>query len=298
MVSVIYIASTGRSGSTLLERVLSQHPQIWAGGELYLTWYRGFMRNEICSCMVPFNDCEYWQKIKASFLRRVAQKYDIRYINELIYSHIRYRFFYPKFRIKDEILKDLADIFYNLYESILEVSGRNYIIDSSKTPLLLPILAKHKKINLKVIHLIRECEAVAYSWEKRKIKIPGTNRFMPRYNFIKTALVWKLTHKLISKYSKDLNLKTYKLNYLDFVRKPKESLLNLLNHLDIPYDDTFLKIFISSNIVNLNSEYHIISGNPIRFQKKIIKITPDLDWIYKMPKWKKIILKIICKIPI
>jgi len=67
---VIYIVGEGRSGSTLLERILGQHPDIFATGELQYIWNRSFIENQLCSCGKAFYDCEVWEGIRNIFLKR------------------------------------------------------------------------------------------------------------------------------------------------------------------------------------------------------------------------------------
>jgi len=60
---LVYIGGSGRSGSTLLERMLSCVPGFWPVGELVFIWERGLRRNDLCSCGARFRDCEYWVQV-------------------------------------------------------------------------------------------------------------------------------------------------------------------------------------------------------------------------------------------
>src|SRR4051812_39799023 len=61
--TVLYVAGAGRSGSTLLERLIAEKNDFFAVGELYYLWERGYERNELCSCGEPFHDCPFWQEV-------------------------------------------------------------------------------------------------------------------------------------------------------------------------------------------------------------------------------------------
>src|SRR5262245_3149749 len=60
---VIYISGIGRSGSTLLGRVLGHAPGFAPLGEGYGIWTRGVEQNEPCSCGARFRECPLWQDV-------------------------------------------------------------------------------------------------------------------------------------------------------------------------------------------------------------------------------------------
>ena len=57
---VIYIAGSGRSGSTMLERVLGEMPGFVNVGELIDLFRRTAPRGERCGCGLAFADCPFW----------------------------------------------------------------------------------------------------------------------------------------------------------------------------------------------------------------------------------------------
>ena len=61
--TVIYIAGSGRSGSTLLERVLGGMPGAVNVGELIDLFRRTAPLGERCGCGLAFPDCPFWSKV-------------------------------------------------------------------------------------------------------------------------------------------------------------------------------------------------------------------------------------------
>ncbi|MBT8240919.1 MAG: sulfotransferase, partial [Acidimicrobiia bacterium] len=57
---VLFIGGLGRSGSTLIERLLNEYPDVFAIGESVHIWERGLRDNELCGCGVPFDRCVFW----------------------------------------------------------------------------------------------------------------------------------------------------------------------------------------------------------------------------------------------
>ena len=67
-VRVVYLGGLGRSGSTLLERVLGQLPGVCPAGEVVHMWQRGVAENERCGCGKAFGACDFSIKVgKAAF---------------------------------------------------------------------------------------------------------------------------------------------------------------------------------------------------------------------------------------
>src|SRR3712207_9509572 len=62
-VDVVYIAGDGRSGSTLLSRLLHQVPGWLALGEVRYFWERGLQQDRACECGRPFSECPLWSRV-------------------------------------------------------------------------------------------------------------------------------------------------------------------------------------------------------------------------------------------
>src|SRR5690606_30335526 len=59
---LIFIISPGRSGSTLIERVLSSAPSVFAMGEFFCLW-RLPLSELRCSCGSRPQDCDVWSEV-------------------------------------------------------------------------------------------------------------------------------------------------------------------------------------------------------------------------------------------
>ena len=62
---VLYLGGIGRSGSTLLERMLGQIPGTCSLGEVVHLWARGIRDNERCGCGDTFHACPFWTSVGA-----------------------------------------------------------------------------------------------------------------------------------------------------------------------------------------------------------------------------------------
>ena len=63
MSTVLYVGGLGRSGSTLLDRMLGRLDDVWSVGELVHLWERGVKENNRCGCGQPFADCQFWGRV-------------------------------------------------------------------------------------------------------------------------------------------------------------------------------------------------------------------------------------------
>ena len=60
---VLYVGGWGRSGSTLLDRMLGQVPKVISVGEVREIFQRGCVENRLCGCGVHFLDCSFWSAV-------------------------------------------------------------------------------------------------------------------------------------------------------------------------------------------------------------------------------------------
>src|SRR5438105_15565281 len=61
--TVLFIGGEGRSGSTLLDRMLGQLPGFFSTGELREVWNRGLIENLDCGCGLSFRSCSFWTAV-------------------------------------------------------------------------------------------------------------------------------------------------------------------------------------------------------------------------------------------
>ena len=62
-IKVLYIGGYGRSGSTLLDRLLGQMQGFHSVGEMWNIWQKCFIENQLCGCGKPFQECDFWSAV-------------------------------------------------------------------------------------------------------------------------------------------------------------------------------------------------------------------------------------------
>lgn len=270
-IKVLYIAGTGRNGSTLLGNILGSISGFIHIGELMYFFDRGILENWECGCGAPFDKCPFWKKIvmELGISKNLARKLVCLretgfHSKHLLLSEKRKK---EKIGYMSEYLNWLRKIYFKIQKN----TCCEWIIDSSKFPSHAYLLSQIEDIDLYILHLVRDPRAVAYSWWKRTKKLgPRRENVMPRIHPVKTALVWLewnyLFQKIWGKSSKYMFIK-----FENFLQKPSFILNRILHWLNVP-TEVLNSIFVNEKEVYISVQ-HTVSGNPIRFNKGIIKIS-------------------------
>jgi hypothetical protein len=70
MINSVWILSAGRSGSTLLDRLIGTHPTALSVGELWKL-PRDISLHQICSCGAPIDSCSFWAPAISELSKRL-----------------------------------------------------------------------------------------------------------------------------------------------------------------------------------------------------------------------------------
>jgi glycosyltransferase involved in cell wall biosynthesis len=160
------------------------------------------------------------------------------------------------------------------------VSGCTVIVDSSKHPSLAFCLRRSAELDLRVIHVVRDSRAVAYSWS-RKLMRPDTA--MPTYMATPTpaasAWQWDYQNAAMLLLARS-GTPTYRVRYEDFVMAPEATLARIAAFagLSVAVNEIgFLGSDAGGRWADLTTS-HTASGNPMRFTTGRIRIRPDEVW--------------------
>ena len=280
-IDVVYIASNGRSGSTLLLRLLGTPERHVAIGELHDIWKDNWRTGETtCSCGKALQECEFWNAVMQEAFGEFSEN-DAQHVLSLRRSTLGARYLpflaFPNLRPKyyQRRLEEYAAILGATYRAIQEVSGCDVIVDSSKRPTTAMALMEIPGIRPKMIHLVRDSRGCVYSWRKRG-----------RRNAIFFAKRWAFNQLFSSFASRRFD--TYcAYRYEDFAANPRGVLADMAGSLGFSEDTVFP--FVSDTDVILR-EGHVVSGNLNRFSQGEIAIRPDLEWKDRMPTREKLIV--------
>jgi len=279
-IKVVYIAGIGRSGSTLLTKVLASVNEGFSLNELSFVWENGFDKNRLCSCGQPFRSCPFWTNvIKDIQLLGFENEHSLRHIGNAIPQNrnipdvvlrpgkLNYKF--PAFSSYKNVLK-------HLYASIYKNSGAGFLIDSSKIPSYGYAVQQTEDLDVYMIHLIRDPRAVAYSWKKEVSRTDGEeNLTMEQYSILQTTIKW-IWGNFITTLLKRTG-KYFFIRYEDFCNQPELYTSKILDFIgvDKELNPVHGKTFTAG-------EEHSIWGNPIRMKTGKMEIKEDNEWKNKL----------------
>ena len=281
---MVYLAGLGRSGSTLLERLLGEMPGACPAGEVVHLWLRGVQDGERCGCGQPFLACPFWEAVGQEAFRGWAQL-DVDRIIWLRARVDRSRFLpqlaSPALRGRlQPALDEYVRYYQRLYAAIGQVSGAPVVIDSSKHASLAFCLRSSPGVDLRVIHMVRDPRAVAYSWSKLVDRPEGASGSqMPTYTPASAALRWNLQNSAVQLLSQ-LGTPTLRVRYEDFTAAPAATLGRIAAFAGLPGGPKFSFLDTDGHgrwWADLG-ETHTASGNPMRFTTGRIGIRHDATW--------------------
>lgn len=284
---VLYIGGFGRSGSTLVERILGQLPGFCSAGEIVFLWQRGLIDGQLCGCGTPVPECDFWTRVgKTAFggwdqidaheMLALQTRVDRnRYIPSMVAPRLR-----PAVQADFE---RYTDVLSRLYRGIGEVAGARVVIDASKHASTAFLLRKVPNLDLRVVHLVRDSRGVAYSWTK-EIKKPevtsGDDAFMPQYSPSSSGRQW-VAYNLLFDALGALD-KTMILRYEALMAEPRAGLERILAHADEPVTRESFD-FLGDGYVDLGCD-HTVAGNPMRFHQGRLDLRLDQAWTTKLPE--------------
>jgi hypothetical protein len=185
--------------------------------------------------------------------------------------------------------KTYSETFEAAYRAIAKVSGASVVIDSTKYPVHGWFLQTLKSLNLHAMHLVRDPRAVAYSWERPRVRPEAywEECEMPRRTIVRSALAWNTSNSLTEQLKGFV--KSYRVQrYEDFVAHPERELADIASFaLGSPTD-------LPKNLFERQPHTpHTLAGNPVRMGSEHITIRNDAAW-HTMPRYKQFLIGLLC----
>ena len=277
--TVLFIGGFGRSGSTLLEALLSQVEGTAALGEVEHLWERGVRDDEKCGCGSAFSQCPFWCEVGdrafggwgqvdlADVLSLKRQVVRQRHLGRTMRRHLR--------TTDRRALAGYSAYHRRIYDAAGAMTGAKVVIDSSKFPPMAVALAHDRDLDLRVAHLVRDSRGVAYSWSKT-VSRPETRegRPMPRYATAESTVQW-MAHNLALGVLPRLGPPVTRIRYEDLVEDAGPTLQALWGRLGLP-GEARLRM-LGPDLVDLVPS-HTVAGNPMRFRTGPTALRRDDEW--------------------
>jgi hypothetical protein len=267
---VIYIASGGHSGSTLLSFILGSAKEVFNAGELkYFGSIRDYQNPTIqfmgnrCSCGAEADKCAFWVDIEHD----LGPDFQI-YTPEGLAARLKLALglFLPLRRSHSTADRPSDD--YRLGRLILERARRinpsaQFILDASKSLDRLFALRADSRLDIKVLFLVRDGRGYINSY--RKIYGRG---------FLRWLLQWIVVNVSARYYLGKEEIDHYSLSYEQFCDQPEAFIKEINRHfgISIPVDDYARAV--------RETVFHVRAGNPMKGSIK------DFQGVFKDQKWQ------------
>lgn len=278
---VIYIMGSGHSGSTLLDIILGNHPDIVSVGELTYLVRNAWINNKRCACGKTGNECSFWSAVRIHWGNSIGLKNIENYLTlqsnferfQRLPSLIGERFIASR----TPTFRKYAEHTFELFKAISKVSGKKIIVDSSKSPVRGFALSMIPDINFRLIHLVRDGRGVAWSLNK---KIGKGKTF--RKNWIYASpwaqgFNWVLTNVTSEYVLKRPGIQGIRIKYEDLVGYPVETLRQIGKLIDVNIDKVANDL-LSEGKMNIG---HVVAGNRMRFDGSL-RLRPDFEWKHRL----------------
>lgn len=292
---LLYITGSGRSGSTLLDMLLNTNPDIAALGEVHRFSMNINSKEEAhkCTCGASVGDCHFWMGVVEGLKKKgidpgalrttwdwnhqVGVDEDGINIKEKIApSNILHRVnlfnvllaagfgavavrFASCFSFLNRGKKIFEDSWL-LYKAVSDVSGKNVIVDGTKSPGRLMGLARinPENVPIKVVYLCRDGRAVVHARMKRQ-----------RVSMKKAAKIWRLEHLKIQR--------ALRVSELPFIKVKYEE---LCENTDFVMKKVFDFSSAEKSEINLSFREgsHSLGGNPMRKRVNEDRIIINEKW--------------------
>ncbi|MDY7110140.1 MAG: sulfotransferase [Planctomycetota bacterium] len=233
-IQLIYITGRGHSGSTLLDLLISAHPDVVSVGEAKCLVTRP---DEPCTCGADtVFVCPFWTRVDAALQEGAGLR-----LREIDIDSLDAETFAAHNRA--------------FFEAVARVTGRRFIVDSSKNVDRLAALLEAALFPVRAIHLVRSPYGVVYSNARR-----GRDWLYHTYNY--TYAMMK-TRRLLE------GREHLEVRYEELVHQPRRAVERIMDEIGLAFDPGQLDWAKPAR--------HNIYGNPMRFATEST-IRLDTKW--------------------
>ncbi len=300
-INLIYVASIGRSGTTLFESMLGAHSQMDTLGELHL-WPHEIREGGVQPCGTGYHvqDCPFWSEMRHR-VDPLAQP-DPR-IDTFREEHdggrtlrlSRLKDFTPgevpsevEGRIRQYGLNNY-EIFSTFMDLVEEKTGSrpSWVVDASKDPYRLLWLLRSGLFNVKVFHMVKHPCGFAYSVTKDWVhRTSWTSVFPQSYYTARQSLAWLIRNELLRRIATHfLDDDSYRLlKYEEIASEPHETFEDICDLIGVDYEETAVENWRSGSRFT-------IAGNPMRYEDRPIEL--DERWKTRLPAISRLLVYLV-----
>lgn len=267
VLQLVLVAGYGRSGSTILDRVLGHHPDVFAVGELVNVHRELWMADHFCGCGERGRACPFWGAVRERWLAgrgdgaierflelrgraigRVGQKRSVALGREE----------------RGELIGEMA----MLYGAIAAVSGRQVIVDSSKFPGWVDLALRIRGAEKTVVHLVRDGRSVVASL-RRPLAMDiakGVQHDIPGKPALHSSLAWLVGNAATEHMTRRAAGQSMRITYEQLLSKPMATLTDLGRHVGVDFGEEARMIDEARSFPRT----HAVAGGRVRMSESVV----------------------------
>jgi len=271
-IKVLSINGWCRNGSTIIGNLLNEVEGFFHVGELHFLWKNAYGKgsNTKCGCGRELVACPIWSRV----LEREQPAAHAREVCARQARSIRTRHTWRALRdgIASEDRRQHTETMARTYRAIVEETGCQVIVDSTKIPGEAALLEHVEGIEAYYVHLVRDPRATAHSWMRQKDYAYTLSAFRSTAYWLTFNLA---SRALVARYPE----RSLFVRYEDFIREPAPVLRTLVEL--VGGDPSTLPL--RGRVAELQPN-HTVTGNPDRFRSGPTVIRPDdSKWRDELP---------------
>lgn len=270
--NILAISGTGRTGSTILSLLLTQHPDVFNLGQLRDLW-KSYDQDLSCSCGRKLSGCPVYSQVLPALSGENNSKglAEMRHLMRAFFKAAASRTDWSDARTLDQLRQDHGDFLTRLdkvIQALRSTTGIHNFVDTSKSPEMALAFSLAEGIKLRVMNLVRDPRAVVCSWhEKKKGKIIGSSRD------------WARRQRIMESWGRQLGEGFLQVRYEHFASRPKETVENILAWAGFP---EYEKVFTNLNqaVISWEGQHLFPPANErvLKERKTDVLIVPAEAW--------------------
>ena len=285
---VVFITSSSRSGSTMLDMMLGENKDYVSVGEM--RQLQGFAAQDhelceiwdkeyplVCTCGKAIERCEFWGKVQAEsglqfrwspFKSQASAAW--RRLVQIIYLLLGGEAVKKVSLLLPPVRRELEAAYncFCVYSAISRLTGAQYIVDSSKIPYQYMLLRIANPERTKLIMLYRDGRAVTNSMVRANRHREWQGSDSP---FAEAARSWVRLNRKIRLFTSRTPAKDkIAVRYEDICDDPNGTLQTISSSLGVRMPENVVAISKTGR--------HNIGGSPSRFDLSRLDISVDTSW--------------------
>jgi hypothetical protein len=243
---VVFIASLGHSGSTLLDLVLGGHPRLVGLGEVAAVLTSGSDGGPsfagACSCGEDGPSCPLWSEVA----RRVDAEPDA----------------------------SLARRYQIVFETVTAVFGPDVMpVDSSKYLPWLRLLHEDVGVDLRALFLLKDVRNFMVSEVEAGIRKRGLGQRRRQLSPLGAFAYWHRHNRALERFLRDSRLPMFQLGYEELCLAAEPIVREICRFLGLAFEPAMLEL--------RSSRSHVLRGNRMRQQPEKAALTYDHRWFMR-----------------